>query len=64
MKKTYIQPTVEVFMTVTQYQLLAGSGPGAGDQIDPGLGGGGARELFDFEDAGDDQLNELIKLMQ
>lgn len=54
MKKTYIQPTMEVFKTVTRYQLLAGSGPGAGDQTDPGLEGGSAREFFDFEDFVDD----------
>ena len=59
MKKTYIQPTMEVFMTVTRYQLLAGSGPGAGDQVDPGL----SRDLFDFEDTDDENLNQILKLM-
>ena len=46
-------------MTVTRYQLLAGSGPGAGDQDDPGL----SRDLFDFDDTDDENLNQILKLM-
>lgn len=56
MKKTYIQPESELFL-IHPVQLLAGSGPNASDMLDPGIG---SRELFDFEDIGDEQLNEIL----
>ena len=36
MKKLYIKPAMSVYPLPTM-QLLAGSAPGAGDQIDPGM---------------------------
>ena len=47
LKKEYIQPSVEVIETKVQQHLLAGSGPGAGDQHNPGMG---APSLSPFED--------------
>ena len=34
MKKNYMTPLMEI-VKIQQHQLLAGSGPGAGDQLDP-----------------------------
>ena len=36
MKKSYIKPTMSVYPLPTM-QLLAGSGPNAGDQTDPSM---------------------------
>lgn len=37
MKKTYIEPEMAVMVWSMKHQLLAGSGPGAGDQSNPGM---------------------------
>ena len=37
MKKTYIQPVSEAVALHMHHQLMAGSGPGASDQTDPGM---------------------------
>jgi len=37
MKKSYIKPAMSVYPLPTM-QLLAGSGPNAGDQVDPSMG--------------------------
>ena len=58
MKKTYFKPESELIL-MQSVQLLAGSGPAAGDMPNPGIG---SRELFDFEDIGDEQINEILKL--
>jgi hypothetical protein len=58
MKKTYFKPESELIL-MQPVQLLAGSGPAAGDMPNPGIG---SRELFDFEDIGDEQINEILKL--
>jgi hypothetical protein len=58
MKKTYFKPDSELIL-IQPVQLLAGSGPAAGDMPNPGIG---SRELFDFEDMGDEQINEILKL--
>ena len=52
MKKVYMKPALEDFMLEQRSQLLAGSGPGAGDQGNPGMsGGGGSRSFEEFEDS-------------
>ena len=58
MKKTYFKPESELIL-MQPVQLLAGSGPAAGDMPNPGIG---SRELFYFEDIGDEQINEILKL--
>lgn len=58
MKKTYFKPESELIL-MQPVQLLAGSGPAAVDMPNPGIG---SRELFDFEDMGDEQINEILKL--
>ncbi len=55
MKKTYIKPESDLIL-FNSFQLLAGSGPNANDQENPGLGGGGAREFFDFDEFENDPL--------
>lgn len=57
MKKTYFKPESEMIL-IQPVQLLAGSGPNAGDMPNPGIG---SRELFDFEDIEDGQINEILK---
>jgi hypothetical protein len=57
MKKTYFKPESELIL-IQPVQLLAGSGPAAGDMPNPGIG---SRELFDFDIMGDEQLNEILK---
>ena len=51
MKKVYMKPALEDFILEQRSQLLAGSGPGAGDQGNPGMGGGGSRSFEEFEDS-------------
>lgn len=44
-----MKPALEDFMLEQRSQLLAGSGPGAGDQGNPGMGGGsGSRSYGGF----------------
>ena len=53
MKKIYIQPSIKEVMLMQEAQLMAGSGPNAGDQDNPGMGGGGggSRSFEEFEDS-------------
>jgi hypothetical protein len=54
MKKKYIQPSTKEVMLMQKTQLMAGSGgPGAGEQHNPGMGGG-SRLYRDFEDDEED----------
>ena len=46
MKKVYMKPALEDFMLEQRSQLLAGSGPGAGDQGNPGMGGGSGSRSY------------------
>ena len=56
MKKVYMKPALEDFMLEQRSQLLAGSGPGAGDQGNPGMsGGGGSRSFEEFEEFEDSE---------
>ncbi len=59
MKKIYIKPESELIL-LNSIQLLAGS-PGAGEQLDPGLGTDPSRGLFDLESFEEDPLNTLLK---
>lgn len=50
MKKKYIHPEIDIVLIATNGVLAgSGGGPGAGDQSNPGMGGGGAREWQDFD---------------
>ena len=56
MKKIYVTPACKEIMLKQHSQLLAGSGPGAGDQNNPGMGGGGgARRYRSFDDDEEDE---------
>ena len=62
MKKTYINPTLDVVEIKYQHQLLAGSNPaGLSDVIDPTIVGDGTDVLArenDFEDDEDFDFDE------
>ena len=62
MKKTYINPTLDVVEIRYQHQLLAGSNPaGLSDVIDPTIVGDGTDVLSrenDFEDDDDFDFDE------
>lgn len=57
MKKKYLQPYLKVLMLKQHAQILAGSGPGANDQNNPGMGGGGgsSRRYRSFDDDEDEE---------
>jgi hypothetical protein len=51
MKKIYIQPSIKEVMLMQETQLMAGSGPVADEQVNPGVGGGGgSRSYQGFDD--------------
>lgn len=52
MKRTYIKPQTSIHHIVSS-RLLSGSGPGSGDQHNPG---GPSRQMSDFWD--DDDMND------
>ena len=55
MKKKYLQPYLKVLMLKQHAQILAGSGgPTAGDQNNPGVGGG-SRRYRSFDDDEDEE---------
>ncbi len=55
MKKIYVKPACREFMLEQHSQLLAGSGgPTAGDQNNPGMGGG-SRRYRSFDDDEDEE---------
>lgn len=52
MKKRYLKPSIKEIILPQEAQLMAGSGPNAGDQDNPGMGGGsGSRSFEAFEDS-------------
>ena len=57
MKKIYVKPACREFVLEQHSQLLAGSGPGAKDQNNPGMGGGGggSRRYRSFDDDEDEE---------
>ena len=55
MKKIYVKPACREFVLEQHSQLLAGSGPGAKDQNNPGMGGSSSRRYRSFDDDEDEE---------
>lgn len=55
MKKAYITPQTNIHHLVSS-RILAGSGPGANEQPNPGIQGSGSRIFLDDWD--DDDMND------
>ena len=56
MKRTYITPQINIHHLVSS-RILSGSGPGAGDQVNPGISGSGGSSRF-LDDWDDDDMND------
>ncbi len=52
MKKHYIKPAILCDIQLSNLPLLAGSGPGANDQSNPGISSGSSSSMF-FDDEED-----------
>lgn len=59
MKKEYLKPEIQVVPISTMSMVCVS--PGAGDQVNPGLGGSPAPELFTEDDLfGNEDIKQLM----
>ena len=58
MKRTYITPQTNIHHIMSS-RILSGSGPGAGDQVNPGIGSGGSSRFLDDWDDDDTTDNDM-----
>ena len=55
-KRTYITPQINIHHIMSS-RILSGSGPGAGDQVNPGISGSGGSSRF-LDDWDDDDTTD------